>query len=77
MEINMKIKMLLDAKGSANISGNAIKQYKRDEIIECNEAWQVNLAHVFVSEGFAIEVKMVEPTEKKKTVKKKVTKKAE
>ena len=23
----MKIKMLVDAKGSANISGNAIKQY--------------------------------------------------
>ena len=27
----MKIKMLVDAKGSANISGNAIKQYTKDE----------------------------------------------
>ena len=38
----MKIKMLVDAQGSANISGNAIKQYTKDEIITCNEAWQVD-----------------------------------
>tara|TARA_R110001592_G_C12888245_1_gene725429 strand:- start:6 stop:236 length:231 start_codon:yes stop_codon:yes gene_type:complete len=76
MEINMKIKMLIDRQGSANVSGNALKTYNKDEIIECNEAWQVNLANIFVSEGFAIEVKMVEPKEKK-VVKKKVIKKAE
>jgi len=73
----MKIKMLVDAKGSANISGNAIKQYTKDEIITCNEAWQVDLANIFVRSGLAMEVKMVEPKEKKKTVKKKATKKAE
>ena len=72
----MKIKMLADTNGSANISGNAMKQYNKDEIIECNEEWLVSLGTTFVSEGFAMEVKMVEPKEKK-TVKKKATKKAE
>jgi len=72
----MKIKMLVDTQGSANLSGNAIKKYEKDEIIECNEAWLVTLANMFVIEGFAMEVKMVEPKEKK-TVKKKVNKKAE
>jgi hypothetical protein len=76
MEIIMKIKMLVDAQGSGNISGNAIKQYNRDEIITCDQPWLVELGTTFVNEGFAMEVKMVEPKVKKKTVKKKATKKA-
>ena len=57
--------MLVDACGTANESGNATKVYKKDEHIECNSKWQEDLANVFVAEGQAMEVKTVEPTEKK------------
>lgn len=74
----MKIKMLIDAVGTANESGNATKVYKKDEHVECNAKWQQDLASVFVAEGQAMEVKTVEPTEtkakpkvkRKKTIKK-------
>jgi hypothetical protein len=69
----MKIKMLVDAKGSANISGNATRIYKNAEIVECTEQWQVELANNFVNSNLAMEIKVDAPTETK--VKKKVTKK--
>jgi len=74
----MKIKMLQDAVGTANESGNATKLYKADEHIECNAKWEQDLASVFVSEGQAMEIKTVEPTETKakpKAKKKKAVKK--
>lgn len=61
----MKIKMLIDACGTANESGNATKIYKKDEHVECNDKWQEDLASVFVAEGQAMEIKTVEPTETK------------
>lgn len=70
----MQIKMTQNAFGTANKSGNASKEYKEGEIINCQEEWQVNLGNSFVSSGFAMEVKITEPTEKK-AVKKKVAKK--
>ena len=73
----MKIKMLVDTKGSANISGNVVTTYKKDEIVDCNQDWLNTLGKVFVNEGFAMELKISEPTEtKKKATKKKATKKA-
>lgn len=74
----MKIKMLVDACGTANESGNVTKIYKKDEHIECSSKWQEDLAKIFVAEGQAMEVKIVEPTEtkakpkvkRKKTIKK-------
>ena len=75
----MKIKMIVDTKGSANISGNVVKTYKKDEIVDCSCDWQKTLGTMFVDEGFAMELKVSEPTEtktKKKAVKKKATKKA-
>ena len=74
----MQIKMTQNAFGTANQSGNASKEYKEGEIIDCKEQWQVNLGNSFVSSGFAMEVKITEPTEKKaskKVAKKKATKK--
>lgn len=74
----MQIKMIQNAFGSANESGNATKEYKDGEIISCDTEWQKTLAQIFVSEGFAMELKISEPTEKKaskKVAKKKATKK--
>jgi hypothetical protein len=77
MEINMKIKMLRDVKASSNESGNATRIYKNDEIIDCTQQWQVELAQNFMSNNSAIEVKVDAPKEtKKKVVKKKTTKKS-
>tara|TARA_Y100000004_G_scaffold194440_1_gene259023 strand:- start:1055 stop:1285 length:231 start_codon:yes stop_codon:yes gene_type:complete len=71
----MKIKMIMNAVGSANASGNASKTYEKDEIMECNLPWQKDLARTFVDNGLAMELKMEEVKEKKKTSSKKVTKK--
>jgi len=45
----MKIKMLRDVEGSSNKSGNASRIYKNDEIIDCKEKWQIDLANNFMS----------------------------
>jgi len=66
----MKIKMLNRVLGSGNESGNGTKWYEQDEIIICKEQWQKDLAKTFVDNGLAMEIKTVEP-EEKKVVKKK------
>jgi len=76
----MKIKITSNVVGSTNVSGNATREYKADEIIDCKEDWQVSLANAFLDGGHAIEVKVASPEEtkvsKKKTkAKKKVAKK--
>ncbi|QDP61015.1 MAG: hypothetical protein Tp1123DCM1511741_4 [Prokaryotic dsDNA virus sp.] len=71
----MKIKMIVDAVGSANESGNATRRYKKDEIIDCDTAWKQVLGKIFVDEGQAQELKVSEPKETKKEPKVKVTKK--
>ena len=73
----MKIKMLADTEASCNISGNATRVYKNNEIIDCTEQWQIELANNFVNSNLAMEVKVDAPTEtkaKKKVTKKKATK---
>tara|TARA_R110000823_G_scaffold232606_3_gene359061 strand:- start:559 stop:786 length:228 start_codon:yes stop_codon:yes gene_type:complete len=75
----MQIKITANVFGVANASGNATREYKIDEIIDCKEDWQVSLAQNLMDNGFAIETKTVKATEKKvtkkKVAKKKVTKK--
>lgn len=74
----MQIKMTQNAFGMANANGNESKEYKEGEIVKCDAEWQKNLATVFVENGFAMEIKVSEPTEKKaskKVAKKKATKK--
>ena len=74
----MEIKMIQSAIGSANESGNATREYKEGEIISCDKEWQKTLANIFVTEGFAMDLKVSKPTEKKaskKVAKKKATKK--
>ena len=74
----MKIKMTQSAFGSANESGNATREYKEGEIISCEKEWEKVLGQIFLDEGFAIEVKIAEPKEKKaskKVAKKKTSKK--
>ena len=70
----MQIKMIVNAFGSGNKSGNASVEYKEGTIVDCKEEWQVTLGNSFVESGFAMEVKITEPTETKE-VKKKVAKK--
>lgn len=70
----MKIKMLQRAIGSGNASGNGTKWYEQDEIVECKEQWQKDVGKTFVDAGLAMEIKTVEP-EEKKVVKKKTASK--
>ena len=70
----MKIKILQRTLGSGNASGNGTKWYEEGEIIDCTEEWQVKLGQMFLDDGKAQELKMVEPTEKK-VVKKKTASK--
>jgi hypothetical protein len=70
----MKIKMLQRTLGSGNASGNGTKWYEQDEIINCEEQWQKDLGKNFVDSGLAMEIKTVEP-EEKKVVKKKTASK--
>ena len=62
--------MLQRALGSGNASGNGTKWYEQDEIVECKEQWQKDVGKTFVDAGLAMEIKTVEP-EEKKVVKKK------
>ena len=75
----MQIKMLVNTFGSSNLSGNLEREYKKDEILDCNEEWQIKLGQAFMLSGFAIETKVAKPDEqkvtKKKVAKKKVDKK--
>ena len=59
------------ALGSGNESGNGTKWYEQDEIINCEQKWQQDLAKTFIDSGLAIEVKTVEPKETKAKPKKK------
>ena len=68
--------MLVSVFGSSNVSGNATREYKQDEIVECKEDWQVVLGNIFLQEGQAIEVKVADkPKVTKPKAKKKVAKK--
>ena len=75
IEDNMKIKMIQNAFGSINEQGNATRDYKADEIIDCKEDWQKLVGQAFLDSELAIEVKVAEPKEKKVAKKKTKTKK--
>ena len=75
IEDNMQIKMTQNAFGSINASGNATKEYKIDEIIDCKEDWQKSLGQIFLDNNLAIEVKVTAPKEKKVSKKKTKAKK--
>jgi len=66
----MNIKMIKETVASCNESGNATKVYKQDEIIECDNQWQIDLANNLVASGLAMECKTVAPKETKKAEKK-------
>ena len=61
----MQIKITQNVSGSINASGNATKEYQVDEIVNCKEQWQKDIAKSFLDSGFAIEVKISEPESKK------------
>lgn len=67
----MQIKITQNVFGSINASGNATKEYKVDEIVNCKEDWQKSMAQSFLDANFAIEVKVSEPESKKVAVKEK------
>ncbi len=71
----MKIKITKSVFGSANLHGNATREYKADEIIDCKEDWQKLVGQAFLDSKLAIEVKVAEPKEKKVVKKKTKSKK--
>lgn len=52
----MRIKMLRSENGAANPSGSATKLYREGEIHEMEADWQLELAMVFVREGWAEDI---------------------
>ena len=57
--------MVQDTEASSNESGNQTRVYAQDEIVDCKEKWQEDLAMILVDGGLAMEVKAVAPKEKK------------
>lgn len=57
--------MLNRALGSGNSSGNGTKWYEQDEIVDCKEQWQKDLAKTFIDAGLAMELKVTAPKETK------------
>ena len=43
-------------RGAADALGQTARLYRPNEILKTDEPWQVNLAKVFISNGWAIEV---------------------
>jgi hypothetical protein len=49
--------------GANNAEGVDVRLYEAGEMVEAKEDWQENLMQAFVSNGWATEIKMVEPEE--------------
>ena len=61
----MQIKMLQDTEASSNESGNQTRVYAQDEIVDCKEKWQEDLAKILVDGGLAMEVKQLHQKKRK------------
>lgn len=84
----MKYKIMVPKAGSANEIGSESRLYELDEVVDASEPWQKDLMAIFVENGWAMEIKVVEPketvtleakvevSEKKEAVKPKPKKKA-
>tara|TARA_X000001382_G_scaffold84344_1_gene59708 strand:+ start:112 stop:393 length:282 start_codon:yes stop_codon:yes gene_type:complete len=63
----MKVKIMIPKAGTANAEGTATRLYEKDEVVETSEGWQDELMTTFLDNGWAMEIKVVEPKEVAKT----------
>tara|TARA_B100000945_G_scaffold302340_1_gene285874 strand:- start:3207 stop:3485 length:279 start_codon:yes stop_codon:yes gene_type:complete len=59
----MKYKITVPKAGSANELGSLTRLYELDEVVDASEPWQKDLMALFVENGWAMEIKVVEPKE--------------
>ena len=59
----MKYKIIVPKAGSANEIGSQSRLYELDEVVDASEPWQKDLMARFVENGWALEIKVVEPKE--------------
>jgi len=88
--MSKQYKIVVPKAGAADESGTTSRLYEANEVFEAKSDWDENLMQVFMSNGWAIELKTVSPSEnadmgeakititaKKAPAKKKAPKKAE
>ena len=59
----MKYKIIVPKAGSANEIGSQSRLYELDEVVDASEPWQKDLMARFVENGWALEIKVIEPKE--------------
>lgn len=61
-----KYKVIVPKAGAADKFGTSAKLYPVDEIVDASEDWQEELMQTFMANGWAVEVKVDEPSEAKR-----------
>ena len=61
-----KYKVIVPKAGAADKHGTSAKLYPVDEIVDASEDWQEDLMQTFMANGWAVEVKVDEPSEAKR-----------
>ena len=59
----MKVKITVPKAGASNELGTATRLYEKDEVVDASEPWQKEIMERFVENGWAMEIKVVEPKE--------------
>tara|TARA_R100001510_G_C7654714_1_gene213470 strand:- start:3582 stop:3815 length:234 start_codon:yes stop_codon:yes gene_type:complete len=71
----MQIKMLISTVASGNKEGTVDLNYRKDEIFDMSQDWQIKIAQAFIDSNIAMEVKH-EPTWEAEPVQKETKKKS-
>ena len=59
----MKYKIMVPKAGTSNAEGTATRLYGKDELIDASEPWMESLMQTFADNGWAMELKVIEPEE--------------
>lgn len=58
-----KFKIIVPKAGACDEYGTQVKLYELDELVDAKENWQQDLMNTFVTNGWAMEVKVDEPSD--------------
>lgn len=64
----MRIKMICNKVGAANEMGSASKSYLKGETYDMELPWELDLAQIFLSNGWAVEEKMLNEAPENKSL---------
>ncbi len=59
----MKYKIMVPKAGTSNAEGTATRLYGKDELVDADEPWLESLMQTFADNGWAMEIKVVQPEE--------------